>query len=72
MLACLGLFLAASATVSAQMYNHYLNRVKIATVSSTTFQYADSDIPKGSAFEYSVRAFNASGVESAPVSVTVR
>lgn len=62
----------ASLSPTVVGYNIYRNGVKIATVSSTTFQYADSDIPKGSAFEYSVRAFNASGVESAPVSVTVR
>lgn len=62
----------ASLSPTVVGYNIYRNGIKIASVSSTTFQYADSDIPKGSAFEYSVRAFNASGVESAPVSVTVR
>jgi hypothetical protein len=60
---------ASSSDISG--YYVYRNGVRIAVLGSTTFQFSDHNNEKGKRISYSVTAFDASGTESIPVSITI-
>jgi hypothetical protein len=55
-----------------QGYFLYRNGFKIATLSATTFKYEDHDIKKGVATSYTLIAFDASGNQSSPQTITIK
>lgn len=63
---------AFSPSLDVSGYYVYRDGEKIATVGATTNSYQDNNRKKGVSYTYAVTAFNSSGVESAPVNVTIQ
>ena len=66
------LFWNASPSGNVAGYTVYRNGVKIASLGSSTLQYTDRTVSKNTLFQYAVTAFDAMGLESAPIAIEIR